>query len=146
VKRFAFAFLLLGACTEERVIVIPDAGTAMREEDAGSREVDAGPPEEPFTDNECDQQDDCDACMQCSYAPHLACNNLALACEERGDCTSLLACASGCGDDEACLTGCAERYPSGIDLVNEFYSCMICTACPADCRAHYATWCVEPPF
>jgi hypothetical protein len=138
--------LLLAACERHTLIAMPDAGGLP---DAGTPDAgpppDAGLPNEPAPGGECDQQDDCAACMYCSYAPFQTCNGIALACEENAACLALSSCVSTC-ITEACVEGCAAIHSGGVDLFVAFYDCMLCDACPADCRDRQATWCDGPPL
>lgn len=146
----ALLLVLIFGCEQHVLVQAPDGGGA----DAGGGAVDAGPPIsmsdagvaiEPIPGGECDQQDDCNACAQCSYAPFQTCNGAALACEENSSCLGLNSCVGGCSDS-ACVQGCGDRFRAGVPLFLAFYECMFCDACPADCRERHPTWCEEPPF
>jgi hypothetical protein len=140
--------LLLAGCTTTTIIVTPDGGAPS---DASIVDAplgtDAGPAPEPVGGSECDQQDDCQTCLTCSYAPSQRCNGLALACEDDADCSALVTCLNGCGSSDVdCDQACGAAHPGATALLRSFYECAICSACPADCRELAHTWCEAPPF
>lgn len=139
--RVLIAVLLCG-CSPAYVIVGEDAARPDAPSDAG---VDAPLPVEPPAGSECDQQDDCNACGQCSSAPFEYCNRAALACEDIPACVALNDCVRGCTDRD-CTRRCGELHPEGIAPLTAFVTCAICTACPADCRSRTALYCEAPPF
>jgi hypothetical protein len=130
------------ACTPTYVIVGEDAPLG----DAGlDAPPDAPLPREPSGGSECDQQDDCDGCARCSIAAFELCNGSALDCEDDPGCLALMGCLSACGDT-ACAQACGTAHASGIPLARSYTRCVVCDACPADCRSRTAVWCEEPPF
>jgi hypothetical protein len=139
---FVVFVLSIVGCTSLPIVVISDGATVPS--DAGVT-ADAGPMPEPEPGSECDQQDDCSACNTCSYAPRQTCNNLALGCEENAECLALLECVNRCADG-ACVQSCGQAHTSATAQLVALYQCMLCDACPADCRAHRAVWCEAPPF
>ncbi len=144
----AFTVIWLAACVQAKVITAPDdAAVADAPNDArvDAAVADAGPLPEVTGGGECDQQDDCDSCATCSQAAFRQCNALTLACEDDAECVALHSCINGCGTQE-CTNTCAAAHTGAIDLLNSLLQCMVCTACPADCRELRFTWCESPPL
>jgi len=70
------------------------------------------------------------ACEQCARA---SCGAGIDACEQDADCTALLGCYDGCGEqDENCWIGCETDHPTGTDLYFAFLDCLS-TSCNAPC-------------
>lgn len=139
-------WLCVCACTHAEVISGPsDAGTDASMASDMAVAIDHGRPVEPPGGGECDQQDDCNACSQCAVSPSSGCNWYWTECNDSPECLALIDCADACTTQE-CFDGCGASHPSAIDMVNSFYTCIICDECSADCVAGHATWCETPPL
>jgi hypothetical protein len=145
-RSLVLVLFLLAGCTRTTVIVTPDGGAL----DAASLDAallpDTGPLPEPTGGSECDQQDDCGSCLRCTMAPREECSGPAVACDLDPECAALSACVNGCTAGEGCVAACGAAHPSATAAFLRMFDCMICHACPADCRELGPTWCQEPPF
>lgn len=141
----ALATPFVAGCEGPMLIDLPDAGPATTDAGALDSGTDAGVTIEPAGGSECDQQDHCAACIECSQAPHQLCVGLAVQCSDDPECVALARCVAACGDSD-CARTCATAHSSATSLLLSLYRCAYCDACPADCRADYASWCVAPPF
>ena len=78
----------------------------------------------------CDLSDSCDSCSVC--AGDGPCAPVVDACIDNADCQLLSDCLWACADD-ACLQGCVDTYPNGVDDYMAASDCVYCDVCAVTC-------------
>jgi hypothetical protein len=73
----------------------------------------------------------CNDCVNC--AEQSLCASETQACGNNMECTEFINCVQNC-QTQQCTQQCASQFPSGAMLYQAFVTCLLCSACPANCN------------
>ena len=84
------------------------------------------------TGGACDGTGTCKTCADCAASG--PCSTQLDACVADQGCNDFVTCLDPCATgDTACVDACQSKYPAGASLYLDYASCVVCSACYADC-------------